>query len=144
KTAQDHDSPVRLIETTISINDNRKRAMGRKVISAVGGEVRGKTIAVLGLTFKPNTDDMRDSPAISIIQTLQDNGANVVGYDPEGMENAAKVIEGITYSEDAYGAAKGADAVVIVTEWNQFRALDFNRLKSIMRAPLLVDLRNIY
>jgi UDPglucose 6-dehydrogenase len=144
KTAQDHDSPMRLIETTISINDNRKRAMGRKVIAAVGGDVRGKTIAVLGLTFKPNTDDMRDSPAISIIQTLQDGGAAVVGYDPEGMQNAAKVIDDITYADDAYNAAAGADAVVIVTEWNQFRALDFARLKSVMRAPLLVDLRNIY
>jgi UDPglucose 6-dehydrogenase len=144
KTAQDHDSPMRLIETTISINDNRKRAMGRKVIAAVGGDVRGKTIAVLGLTFKPNTDDMRDSPAISIIQTLQDGGAAVVGYDPEGMENAARVIDDIAYADDAYRAAEGADAVVIVTEWNQFRALDFARLKSVMKAPLLVDLRNIY
>jgi UDPglucose 6-dehydrogenase len=144
KTAQDHDSPVRLIETTISINDNRKRAMGRKVIAAVGGDVRGKTIAVLGLTFKPNTDDMRDSPAISIIQTLQDAGARVTGYDPEGMENAAGVIDNVTYAADAYAAADGADALVIVTEWNQFRALDFSRLKSVMNAPLLVDLRNIY
>src|ERR1700754_2691300 len=143
-TAQDHDSPVRLIETTISINDSRKRAMGRKVIAALGGEVRGKTIAVLGLTFKPNTDDMRDSPAISIIQTLQDAGAAVIGYDPEGMENARKVIDGIAYAEDAYDAARGADALVIVTEWNQFRALDFNRLKTMMKTPVLVDLRNIY
>jgi len=144
KTAQDYDAPVRLIETTISINDNRKRAMGRKVISAVGGDIRGKKIAILGLTFKPNTDDMRDSPAIAIIQTLQDNGAQVVGYDPEGMENARKVIENIEYASGPYEAAAGADALVIVTEWNQFRALDFNRLKQSMRAPVLVDLRNIY
>ncbi|SCB61634.1 UDP-glucose dehydrogenase [Rhizobium aethiopicum] len=144
KTAQDHDAPIRLIETTISINDNRKRAMGRKVISAVGGDIRGKKIAILGLTFKPNTDDMRDSPAIAIIQTLQDNGAQVVGYDPEGMENARKVIENIEYANGPYEAAAGADALVIVTEWNQFRALDFNRLKQSMRAPVLVDLRNIY
>jgi len=144
KTAQDHDSPLRLIETTISINDNRKRAMGRKVIAAVGGEVRGKKIAVLGLTFKPNTDDMRDSPAISIIQTLQDGGAEVVGYDPEGMENAASVIDGIAFAKDAYTAADGADALVIVTEWNQFRALDLERLKKTMASPVLVDLRNIY
>ncbi|MGO4436644.1 UDP-glucose dehydrogenase family protein [Rhizobium sp. RAF56] len=144
KTAQDHDSPLRLIETTISINDNRKRAMGRKVIAAVGGEVRGKKIAVLGLTFKPNTDDMRDSPAISIIRTLQDGGANVVGYDPEGMENATTVIDDIVYAKDAYAAADGADALVIVTEWNQFRALDMARLKKIMANPILVDLRNIY
>ncbi|WFR97721.1 UDP-glucose dehydrogenase family protein [Rhizobium tumorigenes] len=144
KTAQDHDSPVRLIETTISINDNRKRAMGRKVIAAVGGDVRGKSVAVLGLTFKPNTDDMRDSPAISIIQTLQDAGAKVVGYDPEGMDNARGLIEGMTFAADAYTAAEGADALVIVTEWNQFRALDFARLKRVMAAPVLVDLRNIY
>ncbi|PDV89872.1 UDP-glucose 6-dehydrogenase [Rhizobium sp. H4] len=144
KTAQDFDAPVRLIETTISINDNRKRAMGRKVISAVGGDIRGKKIAILGLTFKPNTDDMRDSPAIAIIQTLQDNGAQVVGYDPEGMDNARKVIENIEYASGPYEAAAGADALVIVTEWNQFRALDFNRLKQSMRAPVLVDLRNIY
>jgi UDPglucose 6-dehydrogenase len=144
KTAQDHDSPVRLIEATISINDNRKRAMGRKVIAAVGGDVRGKSVAVLGLTFKPNTDDMRDSPAISIIQTLQDAGAKVVGYDPEGMDNARGLIEGMTFAKDAYAAAEGADALVIVTEWNQFRALDFGRLKRVMASPVLVDLRNIY
>lgn len=144
KTAQDHDSPVRLIETTISINDNRKRAMGRKVVAAMGGDVRGKSIAVLGLTFKPNTDDMRDSPAISIIQALQDAGASVTGYDPEGMDNARLVIDNIAYADDAYGAARGADAIVIVTEWNQFRALDFARLKSVMTSPVLVDLRNIY
>ena len=144
KTAQDYDSPVRLIETTVSINDNRKRAMGRKVIAAMGGDIRGKAIAVLGLTFKPNTDDMRDSPAISIIQTLQDAGATVTGYDPEGMDNARLVIDNIAYAEDAYGAARDADALVIVTEWNQFRALDFARLKSVMKAPVLVDLRNIY
>ena len=144
KTAQDYDAPVRLIETTISINDNRKRAMGRKVISAVGGDIRGKKVAILGLTFKPNTDDMRDSPAIAIIQTLQDAGAQVVGYDPEGMENARKVIESIEYASGPYEAAAGADALVIVTEWNQFRALDFNRLKQSMHAPILVDLRNIY
>ncbi|WFU08000.1 UDP-glucose/GDP-mannose dehydrogenase family protein [Rhizobium sp. CB3090] len=144
KTAQDYDSPVRLIETTISINDSRKRAMGRKVIAAMGGDVRGKTIAVLGLTFKPNTDDMRDSPSISIIQALQDAGASVTGYDPEGMDNARQLIDNIAYAEDAYSAARGADALVIITEWNQFRALDFGRLKSVMKAPLLVDLRNIY
>ena len=144
KTAQDFDAPVRLIETTISINDNRKRAMGRKVIAAMGGDIRGKSIAVLGLTFKPNTDDMRDSPAISIIQTLQDAGASVSGYDPEGMGNARLVIDNIAYADDAYSAARGADALVIVTEWNQFRALDFARLKSVMKSPVLVDLRNIY
>ncbi|MGV1873528.1 UDP-glucose dehydrogenase family protein [Agrobacterium rosae] len=144
KTAQDFDSPVRLIETTIAVNDTRKRAMGRKVIAAVGGDIRGKKIAVLGLTFKPNTDDMRDSPAIAVVQTLQDAGAKVTGYDPEGMANARPLMEGIEYATGPYEAAQDADAVVIVTEWNQFRALDLDRLKSIMASPVLVDLRNIY
>ncbi len=144
KTAQDHESPMRLIETTIAINDNRKRAMGRKVISALEGDVRGKKIAVLGLTFKPNTDDMRDSPAIAVIQTLQDSGATVAAYDPEGMENAKKLIEGIEYVAGPYEAIADADAIVIVTEWNQFRALDLPRAKGMMKSPVLVDLRNIY
>ncbi|WP_026792962.1 UDP-glucose dehydrogenase family protein [Pleomorphomonas oryzae] len=144
KTAQDYDSPVRLIETTVAVNDIRKRAMARKVIQAVGGDARGKTVAVLGLTFKPMTDDMRDSPAISIIQALQDAGAKVRGFDPEGMDNARKLIEGVDYVGSAYEAAEGADAVCIVTEWNEFRALDFPRLKGVMKAPVLVDLRNIY
>jgi len=144
KTAQDNESPLRLIETTVSINDNRKRAMGRRIIAATGGSVRDRRVAILGLTFKPNTDDMRDSPAISIIQTLLDGGAEVTGYDPEGMENAKGLLSGISFAEDPYAAAEGADAVVIVTEWNQFRALDFNRLKKTMKAPVLVDLRNIY
>ncbi|WP_427928102.1 UDP-glucose dehydrogenase family protein [Agrobacterium cavarae] len=144
KTAQDYDSPVRLIEATISVNDNRKRAMGRKVIAAAGGDIRGKKVAVLGLTFKPNTDDMRDSPAITVIQTLQDAGAKVTAYDPEGMANAKPLIEGIDYAQGPYEAAQDADALVIVTEWNQFRALDLARLKSTMKSPVLVDLRNIY
>ena len=144
KTAQDHDSPVRLVETTVAVNDNRKRAMGRKVIAATGGDVRGRKVAVLGLTFKPNTDDMRDSPAIAIVQTLKDAGAEVTGYDPEGMDNARKLIDGIEYAKDPYEAAARAEALVIVTEWNEFRALDFARLKATMKTPLLVDLRNIY
>ena len=106
--------------------------------------MRGKRIAVLGLTFKPNTDDMRDSPAIAIIQALQDAGAAIVAYDPEGIDNARKLIEGVDYADNAYHASEGADAVVIVTEWNQFRALDFTRLKTVMKAPILIDLRNIY
>ncbi len=144
KTAQDFDSPVRLVETTVAINDNRKRAMGRKVIAAAGGDVRGRKVAVLGLTFKPNTDDMRDSPAITVVQTLQDAGAHVVGYDPEGMENAKKLMDGLDFAKDPYEAATDADVLVIVTEWNEFRALDFRRLKSVMKEPVLVDLRNIY
>ena len=144
KTALDYDSPVRLIETTVAINDNRKRAMGRKVIAACGGSVRGKTIAILGLTFKPLTDDMRDSPAISIVQALLDGGAKVTGYDPEGMENAKGLIPGMSFAKNAYEAAAGASAVVIVTEWNEFRALDFARLRSVVAEAVLVDLRNIY
>ncbi|WP_313558464.1 UDP-glucose dehydrogenase family protein, partial [Agrobacterium cavarae] len=136
KTAQDYDSPVRLIEATISVNDNRKRAMGRKVIAAAGGDIRGKKVAVLGLTFKPNTDDMRDSPAITVIQTLQDAGAKVTAYDPEGMANAKPLIEGIDYAQGPYEAAQDAEALVIVTEWNQFRALDLARLKSTMKSPV--------
>nr|CAA10918.1 UDP-glucose dehydrogenase [Sinorhizobium meliloti] len=144
KTAQDHDTPVRLVETTVAVNDNRKRAMGRKVIAAAGGDIRGSKYAVLGLTFKPNTDDMRDTPAIAVVQALQDAGARVTGYDPEGMENARKLIEGLDCARDPYEAAAEADALVIITEWNEFRALDFDRLKSTMKTPLLVDLRNIY
>uniref|UniRef100_UPI003F6F8A7F UDP-glucose dehydrogenase family protein n=1 Tax=Pannonibacter sp. TaxID=1906786 RepID=UPI003F6F8A7F len=144
KTAQDHDSPVRLIETTVAINDQRKRAMARKVVAAVGGDLRGKTIAVLGLTFKPNTDDMREAPSISIIQALLDGGASVRGYDPEGMEAAKDLLDTVTYTKDAYDCATGADALVIVTEWDAFRALDFPRLKTVMKAPVLVDLRNVY
>ncbi|AYG70162.1 MULTISPECIES: UDP-glucose/GDP-mannose dehydrogenase family protein [unclassified Rhizobium] len=144
KTAQDFNSPMRLIETTIAINDNRKRAMARKVIAACDGSVRGKKIAVLGLTFKPNTDDMRDAPSISIIQALLDNGASVHAYDPEGMDAAKDLLGPITYGQYPYEIAKGADAIVIVTEWDEFRALDFKRLKAAMKTPLVVDLRNIY
>jgi UDPglucose 6-dehydrogenase len=144
KTAQDHDAPQRIVEAVVAVNDNRKRAMGRKVIAAMGGDVRGKTVAVLGLTFKPNTDDMRDSPAISVIQTLQDAGATVRAYDPEGHEQAKKVLDNVTYCEGAYQAMEGADALAILTEWDAFRALDFKRVKSLLSAPVLVDLRNIY
>lgn len=144
KTAQDHDSPIRLIETTVAINDTRKRAMARKVIAALDGDVRGKTVAILGLTFKPNTDDMRDAPSISIIQALQDAGATIRAYDPEGIEAAKPMLENVTYAGSAYEAAEGAAAVVIVTEWDAFRALDLPRLKGVMAEPLLVDLRNIY
>lgn len=144
KTAQDYNSPMRLIETTVAINDNRKRAMGRKVIAACDGNVRGKKIAVLGLTFKPNTDDMRDAPSIMIIQALLDGGATVHAYDPEGMEAAKEVLSSVTYGKDPYEIAEGAEAIVIVTEWDEFRALDFKRLKATMKKPAVVDLRNIY
>ncbi|MCM2292386.1 UDP-glucose/GDP-mannose dehydrogenase family protein [Allorhizobium sp. BGMRC 0089] len=144
KTAQDHNSSLRLIETTVAINENRKRAMGRKVIAACDGSVRGKKIALLGLTFKPNTDDMRDAPSISIIQALQDGGADVHAYDPEGMDAARQLLGDVTYGNDAYEIADAADAIVLVTEWDEFRALDFRRLKLCMKTPILVDLRNIY
>ena len=144
KTAQDFDSPVRLIETTVAINDNRKRAMGRKVIAACDGDVRGKKIAVLGLTFKPNTDDMRDAPSITITQALLDGGAAVHAYDPEGMEAAKSMLGPVTYGKDPYEIAVDADAIVIVTEWEEFRALDLKRLKTVMKTPVIVDLRNIY
>ncbi|MBX9458890.1 MAG: UDP-glucose/GDP-mannose dehydrogenase family protein [Rhizobium sp.] len=144
KTAQDHEAPLRLVETTVTVNDNRKRAMVRKIIAAMGGEIRGRTVALLGLAFKPNTDDMRDSPAITIVRGLQDAGAHVRGYDPEAMDYARQVIDDIELAENEYEAAAGADAIVIVTEWNHFRALDLPRLKSIMNAPVMVDLRNIY
>jgi len=144
KTAQDYEAPQRIVEAVVSVNDQRKRAMGRKVINACGGDVRGKTIAILGLTFKPNTDDMRDSPAIAIVQTLQDAGATIRAYDPEGMDQAKLVLSGITYCTGAYQAMEGADALVIVTEWDVFRALDLDRAKSLMATPVLVDLRNVY
>ena len=144
KTAQDAGTPVRLVETVVAVNDQRKRAMARKVIQACGGSVRGKTIAILGLTFKPNTDDMRDAPALSIITGLQDGGATIRAYDPEGMAAARPLLSDVTYASDAYDCAQGADALVVVTEWNAFRALDFSRLRDAMRAPVLIDLRNVY
>ncbi|MES2058777.1 MAG: UDP-glucose/GDP-mannose dehydrogenase family protein [Pseudomonadota bacterium] len=144
KTAEDYETPVRIVEAVVQVNDNRKRAMGRKVIKALGGAGKGKTVAVLGLTFKPNTDDMRDAPSLAIVQSLIDAGATVRGYDPEGMEPAKVMMPEITYCKDAYEAATGADAVVIVTEWDVFRALDLKRLASVMGAPVMVDLRNIY
>ena len=144
KTAQDHDAPIRLIETTVAVNDQRKRAMARKIVRACGGDVHGKTIAVLGLTFKPNTDDMREAPSLSIIQALQDAGAEVRAYDPEGTEQARGMLAGVTFCANPYEAAEGASAVAIVTEWDQFRALDLARLKSLLADPVMVDLRNIY
>lgn len=144
KTGQDYGTPLRLVETTVAINDQRKRAMGRKVINALQGKARGKTVGVLGLTFKPNTDDMRDAPSIAIIQTLADAGARVRAFDPEGMEAAKAVLDNVEYCQDAYDAAKGADCLVLVTEWNAFRSLDLARIKDLMISPVLVDLRNVY
>jgi UDPglucose 6-dehydrogenase len=144
KTAHDHGVPLRLVEAVAAVNDQRKRAMARKVVSALAGSVRGKTIAVLGLTFKPNTDDTRDSPAIPLITALHDLGAIVRGYDPAGMEQAKPHLPDVHYCQSAYSAAEGAEALVIATEWEQFRALDLSRLKRVMARPLVVDLRNIY
>jgi UDPglucose 6-dehydrogenase len=144
KTSQDNAVPLRIVETVVAVNDQRKRAMARKVANALDGELRGRTISILGLTFKPNTDDMREAPSIPLITALQDMGAKVRAYDPAGMQQAQKVLENVTYCEDAYDCAKGGDALVIVTEWEQFRALDLGRLKSEMARPIMVDLRNAY
>jgi UDPglucose 6-dehydrogenase len=144
KTGQDYEAPIRIVETVVAVNDQRKRAMARKVLTAAGGNLRGKTVAILGLTFKPNTDDMRDSPSIPLITALQDMGAQVRAYDPEGMEPAREVLRDVTYTESAYECAKGADALVIVTEWEQFRALDLEAIKAAMTTPVMVDLRNVY
>jgi UDPglucose 6-dehydrogenase len=144
KTAQDHDAPMRIVEAVVAVNDNRKRAMARKVAAVFGGTLRGKTISVLGLTFKPNTDDMRESPSIPLITALQDLGAKIRAYDPEGMEQAKTELSEICYCDGPYSCAEGADALVIVTEWEQFRALDLDRLKREMACPIIVDLRNIY
>jgi UDPglucose 6-dehydrogenase len=144
KTAQDHDAPMRIVEAVMAVNETRKRAMGRKVASVFGGNLRGKTIGILGLTFKPNTDDMRESPSIPLITALQDLGAKIQAYDPEGMEQAKTELSEISYCDGPYSCAEGADALVIVTEWEQFRALDLARLKQDMACPVIIDLRNIY
>ena len=144
KTGQDHGTPLRLIETVAATNEVRKRAMARKVAALFGGSLRGREIGLLGLTFKPNTDDMRDAPSIALTVALQDLGAKVRAYDPVGMRQARAVLEDVRYVDSAYACADGADALVIVTEWEQFRALDLERLRNLMRRPYLVDLRNIY
>jgi UDPglucose 6-dehydrogenase len=144
KTALDHDVQLRIVEAVLAVNDNRKRAMARKVAHALGGNLRGKTVAVLGLTFKPETDDMREAPSIPLVTGLLDLGAQVRAHDPVGMDLAKAELPDIAYCADAYECAKGADVLVIVTEWVQFRALDLARLKREMATPVIVDLRNIY
>ncbi|MDE2434672.1 MAG: UDP-glucose/GDP-mannose dehydrogenase family protein [Sphingomonadales bacterium] len=146
KTAEDYEAPTRIVEAVVKVNDARKRAMGRKVIEALGGadDARGKKVALLGLTFKPNTDDMRDAPSIAIAQALVDVGVVVAAYDPEGMELAQPLMPDVAMQTNAYAAIEDADAVVIVTEWDAFRALDLDRVKRIARVPVLVDLRNVY
>jgi UDPglucose 6-dehydrogenase len=144
KTAQDNETPVRVVEAVVQANDLRKRAMGRKIINALGGDVRGMKIGLLGLTFKPNTDDMRDAPSIAIVQTLLDAGAIVHAHDPEGMEEAAKILPDVVMTARAYDAAQDAHAVALVTEWDAYRALDLKKLHAAMAGNVLVDLRNIY
>ena len=145
RIAQEAGAPLRLVETVVAVNDARKSGMAARIIAACGGAVRGKTIAILGLTFKPDTDDMRDSPAIPIVSRLLEDGADVRVYDPEGMEAARTLLPwSVTYCRDALDAAQGADATVLITEWNQFRALSPARLAAAMRGRVLIDLRNIY
>ena len=144
KTAQDHGAPARIVETVAASNDARKRAMAGKVIHACGGTVAGKRIALLGLAFKPNTDDMRDAPSIEIVRELQGAGAKITAYDPESMEQAKLVFSDVDYTENAYLCAENADALVIITEWDQFRALDLDRIKAALKTPVVVDLRNVY
>jgi len=144
KIALDHDVPLRIVDAVLAVNENRKRAMARKVAATLGGQLRGKTIAVLGLTFKPDTDDMREAPSIPLVTGLLDMGATVRAFDPAGMTQARRELPEINYCDDAYSCAKGADALVIVTEWGEFRALDLKRLRAEMKQPVLVDLRNIY
>jgi UDPglucose 6-dehydrogenase len=144
RTAQDAGAPLELVETTVRKNAARKQAMAHKVIDAMGGDVAGKTIAILGLTFKPNTDDMRDAPSLDIIPALQAEGAVIKAFDPEGMHEAEKVLKGVQFMDGPYQVLDGADGVVLITEWDQFRALDLKRMRSLLRAPVMVDLRNIY
>jgi UDPglucose 6-dehydrogenase len=144
KIAEDYDAQLRIVESVVTVNDNRKRAMARKVAHALGGNLRNKTIAVLGLAFKPDTDDMREAPSIPLITGLCDMGAKVRAFDPASMKEARRELPDIAYCENAYACAEGADALVIVTEWVQFRALDLQRLKRIMKQPVMVDLRNVY
>ena len=144
KTANDYDSPVRIVDTVVEVNAARKKAMAGKVIAAMGGDVSGKTIGVLGLAFKQNTDDMRDAPSLDILPALQAAGATIKAYDPEAMEEASHLLKDIQFAKNAYEAAQDADALVIVTEWDQFRALDLERIKAALKSNVVVDLRNIY
>lgn len=145
RTARDYDAPLRIVETVVAVNEQRKKQMAERVVTACGGSVKGKTIAVLGLTFKPNTDDMRDSPSIDIVAALIEAGATVKAFDPEGMEEATKLLPAtVIYCNDAYSTMPGADCLVLITEWNEFRALDLDRVKSLLKHPALVDLRNVY
>jgi len=144
RTAADAGAPVRLVETAVGVNDARKRAMAGRVLEALGGDAAGRTVAVLGLAFKPNTDDMREAPSLDLVPALQAAGAAVRAYDPQAMEAAGPLLPGVTWCADVYDAAAGADCAVLVTEWNEFRAVDLERLRSVMAVPVLLDLRNVY
>ncbi|MBC8159451.1 MAG: UDP-glucose/GDP-mannose dehydrogenase family protein [Alphaproteobacteria bacterium] len=144
RTAQDAGCPLRIVETVVDINDKRKKAMAQRIIDACGGQVAGKTVAVLGVAFKPNTDDMRDAPSLDIIPALKAAGATVRAYDPEAMNEAKKMLNGVEWCDDAYATMPGADVVAIITEWNEFRMLDLGRVKELLNEPVMVDLRNIY
>jgi len=144
RTAQSNNAPARIVEAVVAINDERKLKMAERVVDACGGSLEGKTIAVLGLTFKPNTDDMRDSPSLDIVPALQAAGAAIQAFDPAGAAEAQTLLDGISYTDGPYQALEGADAVLIITEWDEFRALDLDRVKSLMKAPIMIDLRNIY
>jgi UDPglucose 6-dehydrogenase len=144
KTAEDYEAPVTIVTATVNANNNRKHAMVDRVVKACGGDVAGKTIGILGLTFKPNTDDMRDSPSLEIIPALQKLGAKIRAYDPEGRHQAEPMLPGVEFAEGAYAAVDGAAAVVLITEWNEFRALDLRRIKANLAEPVFVDLRNVY
>ena len=144
RTAQDKGVPLRLVEATIDVNNRRKKHMATRIIAACGGDVRGKVIAILGVTFKPNTDDMRDSVSLDILPALQEAGAIIQAYDPAGMDEAKKLLKNIEWRKDAYAAMQGADAVAILSEWNEFRALDLEKTKGLLKSPVMVDLRNVY
>ena len=144
RTAEQAGAPTRIVESVVAVNDARKKQMAAKIVAHCGGSVAGKTLAVLGLTFKPNTDDMRDAPSLDIVPALIEAGAVVRAYDPEGVDEAKKLLDGVAWCEGAYEAMEGADALVIITEWNAFRALDLARVKELMKAPVMIDLRNIY
>ena len=144
RTAQEAEAPISIVEQVVRVNDARKRKMAEKVVKACGGSVAGKTLAILGLAFKPNTDDMREAPSLTIVPALQELGAEIRAFDPEGMTEAKKLLPGIAFAADAYDAMRGADAAVLLTEWNEFRALDLERVKSLLKTPTLIDLRNVY
>ena len=144
RTAQEAGAPISIVEQVVEVNDARKRKMAEKIVKACGGSVAGKTLAVLGLTFKPNTDDMREAPSLTILPALQEAGAEIRAFDPEGLDEARPLLPGIAFSATAYEAMDGADAVVLLTEWNEFRALDLERMKRLLKSPTLIDLRNVY